>query len=196
MPPKKQKEKAEKRPEELVRELTHKLGMMQAKLDTVSLREVVNNSVRKKLTDENIQASRRVAEMRENLEMNQVEAKLATSCVNTQYKLLQRLFILRVRESREIITRLKKEHSAVKALLEYQIATKEKELAEKTATIEKLEKHLNSLHFQLERVVLEMVDKIEKGLEADRNRWTYEADHFHEESKMIMKKCGFGKEFL
>ncbi|VDL91778.1 unnamed protein product [Schistocephalus solidus] len=196
MPPKKQKEKPEKRPEELVRELTHKLGMMQAKLDTVSLRELVNNSVRKKLTDENIQASRRVAEMRENLEMNQLEAKLATSCVNTQYKLLQRLFILRVRESREIITRLKKEHSAVKSLLEYQIASKDRELAEKTATIDKLEKHLNSLHFQLERVVLEMVDKMENALEMDRKQWKDEADRFYEESKMIMKKCGFGKDFI
>ncbi|VDK72284.1 unnamed protein product [Dibothriocephalus latus] len=196
MPPKKQKEKPEKRPEELVRELTHTLGMMQAKLDTVSLRELVNTSVRKKMTDENIQASRRVAEMRENLEMNKVESKLATSCVNTQYKLLQRLFILRVRESREIITRLKKEHSEVKALLEFQIASKDQELAEKNATIDKLEKHLNSLHFQLERVVLEMVDKMEKGLEADRSTWEDDADYFYTHSKNIMKKLGYGREFL
>lgn len=190
------KNKREKRPEDIIQDLTVALGATTGKLNALTLREAINRNVRNRLRAEKHETKKMIGQLRENVEVNTMEAKVATACVNTQYKLLQRLFILRVHESKESIARIKKENADVKADAGRAIAVRDRMLQDKDEQITKLEAHLQSLHFQLERVVLEMVEKMEKMLEDDRLEWETEANHFHDTSVKIMQKLGYTTSYI
>ncbi len=193
MPPKPLKNPKEVNPRERVIILHEQVGALTNRLNACSVREIVNNGIQKKLLSEKNADQKKLANMEENLMLNEIEAKLATSCVNTQYKLLQRLFILRLRESKETIANLRNENLDLKAQSETEIGARDRQIAEKDEQIRLLETHLNSLHFQLERVVLEMAEKFEKRIEEDRLSWEKEADQFHVQATKMLKKfdlCG------
>ncbi len=95
-----------------------------------------------------------------------------------------------------MIARLRKENFDLKADANRMSEIKDGQLRDKDEQIAKLEAHLQSLHFQLERVVLEMVDKMEQRLEDDRKEWESEADLFHEASFRILQNLGYGTAFI
>ncbi|EUB60426.1 hypothetical protein EGR_04808 [Echinococcus granulosus] len=159
--------KKENKNDNIVPSLSNEAGSIQAKMNGLKLRAAIDTTVKKNLKADKYEARRLIRRLRERIVLNQNEAKLATACVNTQYKLLQRLFMLRVHESKEAIARLRKENCDLKAERDKVISAKDELINEKDEQIAKLESHLQSLHFQLERVVLEMVEKLENRLEED-----------------------------
>lgn len=191
MPP-----KIDKRPVNVIKDLTVAVGKLTGDLNAKTVREIVKDGKLRTQKMEQFDSFTQISKLQESLLTSQTEAKLSTSCVNTQYKLLQRLFILRVRESREIINRLKMENSELKVSTERQMNELISKLRVKEEKIEQLETHLTSLHFQLERVVLEMADKFQSLLEKDHDSWIKDVDIFHEESVKIMRRTDLGFAYL
>ncbi|KAL5969843.1 hypothetical protein TSMEX_002456 [Taenia solium] len=192
MPPKKKDNKYDN----IVLSLSHEVGAMQAKMNGLKLRAAMDAIVKKNLKADKYETKRLIHQLREHITLNKNEAKLATACVNTQYKLLQRLFMLRIHESKEAIARLRRENFDLKTEYNKAISAKDELINEKDEQIAKLESHLQSLHFQLERVVLEMAEKLETRLEEDRLEWEKEAHTFHEFSVKILQKLGYGTTFM
>ncbi|VDD76683.1 unnamed protein product [Mesocestoides corti] len=188
--------KKDLRTDSATQDLAKELGIAINQINGLTLREAVSTALISNLKADKVEAKRVIQQLRENITVNTTEAKLATACVNAQYKLLQRLFILRVHESKETIAKLKKENFDLKAESNRIIKAKNDLLKEKDEQISKLEAHLQSLHFQLEQVVLDMAEKMEKGLEEDRLNWEKEADSFHESSVRILQKLGYGMAYL
>ena len=192
MPPKKKKEAKQ---EDIVHDPWEEIGPLTAKLNGLQLRSALSTTELSNLKADKIEAKRLIQRLQDHIALNRNEAKLATACVNTQYKLLQRLFMLRVHESKEAIARLRKENFDLKEECNRITATKDKIISEKDEQIAKLESHLQSLHFQLERVVLEMVEKLESRLDKDRLEWEKQAYDIHESSVKTMQKMGYGTTF-
>lgn len=193
MPPKK---KRDTKQEDGAHESWDEIGALNTKLGGLKLRTVLCKTELANLKADKHESKRIIKRLQDHVSLNKNEAKLATACVNTQYKLLQRLFMLRVHESKEAIARLRKENFDLKEECDRLIAAKDKVISEKDEQINKLESHLQSLHFQLERVVLEMVEKLESRLEQDRVEWEKQAYDIHESSVKTMQKMGYGTTFM
>ncbi|VDM18662.1 unnamed protein product [Hydatigera taeniaeformis] len=176
--------------------LSNEVSSMQAKMNGLKLQALIDTTVKSNLKADKHESKRLIHQLKEHITLNKNEAKLATACVNTQYKLLQRLFMLRIHESKEVIARLRRENFDLKAEYNKVISAKDELINEKDEQIAKLESHLQSLHFQLERVVLEMAEKLETRLEKDRLVWEKEAYAFHESSVKILQKLGYGTTFM
>ncbi|KAM7543265.1 hypothetical protein Aperf_G00000012015 [Anoplocephala perfoliata] len=171
--------------------LAIEIASLNAQLNNVKLHAEFESTVKSNLKAENEKTGKYIRHLKAEKAFDKEEAKLATSCVNTQYKLLQRLFLLRVHEFKEAITKLRNENLELKSEYKRMLQMKNELIAEKDEKINRLETHAQSLHFQLERVVLEMVEKLGSRLDQDRIEWEKMAYDIHQAPIEIMRKLGF-----
>ncbi|KAA0184459.1 hypothetical protein FBUS_00585 [Fasciolopsis buskii] len=135
-------------------------------------------------------AERKAAEAADALTALEWDAKLSTSCVHTQYKILQRLFLLRVNESRDTLMRLTRELHAVRAESKEAISLRDRQLAERDAHIEQLEAHLKSMHYQMSGVFFDLLNRLEMSLDETMAEAKETADQFHIKAKQDLLKYG------
>lgn len=171
--------------------LTMEIGSLTTQLNNLKLHTAFESTEKSNLKAEKEKIGRYIRHLNAEIALDKEEAKLATSCVNTQYKLLQRLFLLRVHEFKEAIAKLRNENLELKAEYNRMVQTKNELIAEKDEKINRLEIHVQSLHFQLEKVVLEMVEKLESRLDQDRIEWEKLAHDIHDSPIEIMRRLGF-----
>ncbi|THD25761.1 hypothetical protein FGIG_05810 [Fasciola gigantica] len=135
-------------------------------------------------------AERKASEAADALTALELDAKLSTSCVHTQYKMLQRLFLLRINESRDTLLRLTRELHAVRAESKEAISLRDRQLAERDARIEQLETHLKSMHYQMSGVFFDLLSRLEMSLEETMTEAKQSADQFHIKAKRDLLRFG------
>ncbi|VDP94703.1 unnamed protein product [Echinostoma caproni] len=135
-------------------------------------------------------AERKAIETADTLAALELDAKFSTSCVHTQYKMLQRLFLLRINESRDTLTRLTRELQTVRAESKEAISIRDRQLAERDARIEQLETHLKSMHYQMSGVFFDLLSRLEVSVTESMTTAKQSADKFHKQAKRELLNLG------
>ncbi|VEL20185.1 unnamed protein product [Protopolystoma xenopodis] len=184
------------RPEDVATQLREEVGSLVRKVTSLNMHSR-NYRLQAETRHEELDLANHKAQKAEaDRTYREMEAKLATSCINTQYKVLQRMYILRVREAEEEVVKLKRKFESMSELARNEVATRDRLITEKDAKIEQLQAHMNSLHYQLEHVVYKMVERLEVRLQEDWTVWAENAKDYHNNAKKILMDLGIGLSFI
>jgi hypothetical protein len=182
MPPKKRT----KRPEDVISELEGKFGSTSRKFEALKVafcqRRILNRNDKESLMLLQLD--------KERLETHLVELEKDFfdfyDSMNTQYKILQKFTILKVKGLEDQLHLARKKLHDTETDLKGIIDKRTKTIEEKQNRIQNLEMHVSRIHINMEMVLQKTLSDLEKKLSRDCETWQLEGLSLHEDTKTCL----------